>query len=318
MKMKKKILALTLVFAFVLGQVSVFAEIKQPNPSLTPLQERLNMMNDVRENEDVQQEDILPEGFDQALLDEINNNPIVFTEETDVNEELSTAEELSETEEKAAKPSSRQSAPSEIEEEELLLLAAAGGIPDDFKVEPVGSVFNVLNNNNDYVSQATGALTYTKSLLSLPGANGLDLELSVIYNSSDAVITGNEFERNGMDGSKDGRKINFNSFAIGWSFGFPTIVISNRYGHRTEPYLRFPDGSGYEIFTEYYPTPAQGTTINVPCILSGYKLSDMALIQKVSNVNGLVSVSEYVLTYDNGRVITFDGTYGTIKHGLTP
>lgn len=294
MKKKKKIIALTLVFAFALGQLPVFAEIKQPNPSLTPLQERLNMMNDIQDNEAIQQEKTLHEGFDQALLDEINNNPI-FNEISEGEVETENLDEINEIQNDAP--------PLEIEEQELSLLASTSSVvPGGFIVDPVNSVFNVLNNNNDYVSQTSGALTYKKSLISLPGGtNGLDLNLSIRYNSDDAVITQNEFE---LAGNSD-RKINFNSFAVGWSFGFPTIAKNkDKYGYSKRTQLSFPDGSGYRVAHDsMYDNSANDVTLT----LENYKLTDMTLVRQGGT-------HDYILTYNtNGQVITFDGTYGYIK-----
>lgn len=137
-------------------------------------------------------------------------------------------------------------------------------------------------------------------MLSLPGANGLDLNLSVRYNSDDAVISNNEF----ADTNETVRKINFNSFAAGWSFGFPTIIKSNvkkNYGFEKQTQLRFPDGSAYKIKNDN-----DNPSSNITLTLEFYKLFDMTLVREAATKN-------YVLTYTDGRVITFDGTYGNIK-----
>lgn len=160
--------------------------------------------------------EITPE--QQAVLDEINNNPISVSENTNsLPATIETDTQLTPSVVATPTPETMQ----------MSAVSVASTTPtvssDDFKIEPVASVYNVLNNNNDYVSQATGTLTYEKTLLSLPGRNGLDLNLSVKYNSEDAVITQNEF----ADTNESVRKINFNSFAAGWSFEFPTITKSN-------------------------------------------------------------------------------------------
>ncbi len=210
---------------------------------------------------------------EQAALDYINNNPIMsFTDDA---EEVSLA-----------------SVDSGVE------LAST---EDEFAVGAVNSVYNVLNNNNDYVSQTTGALTYEKKLLSLPGASGLDLEIGLRYNSQEAVITKNEFS----DETEGVRKINFNSFAAGWSFAFPTIIKGNAektYGWRyRDTCLSFPDGSGYIVEYDYDDSDSDETLT-----LKDYKLSDMTLVRKGDT-------KDYELTYFDGRVYVFDGEYGSIK-----
>lgn len=285
MMKRNKLLAGIIGFLFIFNSATTaFAEMQNANPSLNPLQCRLNqVIKQTDVTEFLAENETLPEDFDQATLDEINNNPILVSE----------SETVSETE-----ASEVQAAEASLDIQPLVASTSTTDVPTEFSVEPVNSVYNVLNNNNDYVSQATGALTYEKSLISLPGANGLDLNLKVIYNSGDAVIAENTFEYT----SNDVRKINFRNFAIGWNFGFPTIIKSNRrHGNIEKPHLRFPDGSAYKITDDY-----DGVTTDRILNLEFYKLSDMTLIRK-ANTN------DYVLTYSNGRTETFDGTYGNIK-----
>ena len=210
---------------------------------------------------------------EQLALDYINNNPIIsFPDELEGEmsvASLDTNVEIASTE-------------------------------DEFVVGAVNSVYNVANTNNDSVSQTTGALTYEKKLLSLPGVNGLDLEISVKYNSQDAVVAKNEF----FDETDGVRKINFNSFAAGWSFAFPTITKQTveKYGWKKEDTcLSFPDGSSYTVRYD-----SDGIDSDTILKLKGYKLSDMELVRKADT-------KDYELTYTDGRVYVFDGEYGNIK-----
>lgn len=128
------------------------------------MQERLNRQNNRGGEEPASGgEELMPKGFDQAILDEINNNPIVSVDiegenglvgESKIESELEieNVDEVSKVQ--------RGTPPLEIQDTELMMMASASGVPDGFRIEPINSVFNVLNNNNDYVSQATGALTY--------------------------------------------------------------------------------------------------------------------------------------------------------------
>ena len=229
----------------------------------------------------------------QAELDKINNNPISGSGNDASLSITGTDAQLTPSAIATPAPESM------LMSAALVSARSSAYTSDDFKIEPVASVYNVLNNNNDYVSQATGTLTYEKTLLSLPGKNGLDLNLSVKYNSEDAVITQNQFAST----NESVRNINFNSFASGWSFGFPTITKSNvekNYGWRKETSLNFPDGSGYEIKNDI-ENPSTDTVLQ----LNQYKLSDMTLVKKANSNN-------YELTYSSGTVYTFDGTYGNL------
>ena len=294
MKMRfKKTISLMLVICFIFSympQVFAFVKATAPEPTMTPLQDLRKNQAQEEEKEEEVYEELTPE--EQEVLDEINNNPIIVPttqESTGSIGDIQSTDTVSPL----------------IKDEELETMAttSTSTVTDEgFRVEPVASVYNVLNNNNDYVSQATGALTYEKTLLSLPGVNGLDLNISVRYNSDDAVITKNEFEKQTED---DIRKINFNNFAIGWSFGFPSIIkseVKTPYdGWDKETHLSFPDGSSYKIKNDI-----ETLTEDLTLALEYYKLTDMTLKRKADTKN-------YELTYSNGTVYTFDGEYGNIK-----
>ena len=172
-------------------------------------------------------------------------------------------------------------------------LAAASADESDsvFEVDTVSSPMYFESGNNDSVSLKTGDLMYAKSLFSFPGRNGLDLDVAIRYNSSDAVNTVNEFEFEGVSS-----ELNYRQFAAGWIFNFSNIHIANDdikevYGYKKKYSLCLADGGAYEI--------------NSDLTLKNYDLQDMVLTEDTEE-------NEYVLTYANGRVERFDKQYGNI------
>ena len=97
------------------------------------------------------------------------------------------------------------------------------GDDDIFQVDPVSSPMYFANGNDDSVSLKTGDLMYTKSLFKMPGRNGLDLDVSIRYNSSDAVTTVDEFDYDENSGL-----VNYRQFAAGWIFNFSNINIADK------------------------------------------------------------------------------------------
>ena len=168
--------------------------------------------------------------------------------------------------------------------------SAVASVDEDsiYKVDPVASPMYFNNGNDDSVSLQTGDLMYTKSLFSFPGRNGLDLDVSIRYNSSDAVATIDEYEL-----GKNLDKMNYRQFAAGWIFNFSNLNIANEEhgnGYRKKFSLSLANGSSYEL---------SGTHI------LNYQLEDMVLTEDAVN-------NQYVLTYSNGREERFDKEYGNI------
>ena len=78
---------------------------------------------------------------------------------------------------------------------------------------PTGKVISKVYNANESVSLGSGALNYTYNVLSIPGRNSLDLDISLRYNSADAHLSQYEILSNyGNYWAHDYSKI-----ATGWS-----------------------------------------------------------------------------------------------------
>ena len=226
----------------------------------------------------------------QTMIDIVNNNYSYIPEpQTDYN--INTEESNNAYEEDMEAELSDEV---KLSEEELNALAAASSSNesgDVFEVDPVGSPMYYGNGNGDSVSLKTGDLMYTKSLFSFPGRNGLDLDVSIRYNSSEAVNIQDEFYFEGFNS-----EMNYRQFAAGWIFNFSNINIVNEketncYGFKKKYSLSLADGSSYEI--------------NDDLTLKDYLLDDLLLTEDTAN-------NQYVLTYSNGSEERFDKQFGNI------
>ncbi len=229
--------------------------------------------------------------YDQSVIDYINNNPINIGSSSD-NNHMSTMGEIT---------NSDNAELLEKDTEEINSTTSSGvttrsTVPSEFKVDPVSSPYYEYINDSEGVSLATGAMTYNKTLLSLPGRNGLDLNVSVNYDSQSAVVTENEFDRITKDDI-----INYNNFAIGWSFGFASISRSgNSYGYNRYQTLNLENGESYIIG---YSSDISDTEEKYT--IYGYELTDMTLIKNTAT-------NQYILTYPNGSKDYFDASFGYI------
>ncbi len=234
----------------------------------------------------------------QSVLDDINNNPISggFAATADYTITDISSTNLTTTEEEDTLLQFSQLDKFEQDVATMSTTSAESGIPEEFQLDVVNAPFNAYVNSNESVSLATGALNYDRTLLSLPGRNGLDLNVAIKYNSDEALIGGNEYD--GFAGNYSYNGINF---AIGWSFNFTRIKhnLSYYYGLNAPYSLVFADGTAYEMVSGSVGADGYQYT------LKNYLLDDIRLVKK-SDPN------EYVLTYSNGTKEYFDGTHGNI------
>lgn len=285
LNLKGKYISAIIVFVLCLQFASglTFA-VEESTAAITPVPEMSAPENDEWSSEfEAENEEALPDDYNQAIIDEINNNPIPTN---DANESITStdADYISEY---------------AVPEQEIQTYASALETPSQFKAEPITSPYNVVNYNEDAVSLGTGALTYNKLLLSLPGRNGLDLNLSVRYDSNDAIISKNNY--NAYDNN---REENLNQIAIGWSFQFTRIIkstVKKQYGRYEETHIRFTDGRSYKISGDL-DSPTTDITFTLPA-----EATDVVSLVKKADTK------EYVLTYTDGRVEYFDGDFGNIQ-----
>lgn len=139
---------------------------------------------------------------------------------------------------------------------------------------------------NESVSPLTGELKYEKTLMSLPGRNGLDFNLSVSYSTLNA--TQDDQDNRYKDSSfytdmyRETEIVEIYEFVEGWEFNLPKIFGK---------YIRLYNGETYEM---------QGST------LINYPNGDINISK--GDVN-----EDTVVSFLNGRTETYDGSLGYIK-----
>ena len=224
---------------------------------------------------------------DEAWIEYLNNNSSINSLVPD----MSTADSIS-----SADMDAEAEAMDKIdvkEDEEALSVqataTAASTTDDEILLDPVSAPFNVLNYGNENVSLSTGGLTYNHPIISLPGRNALDLELTLKYNSDSSTSNEAEFEKGRSEAAKNGY-----FFANGWGFGFDNLLLSKKH---KEDSLVLSSGETYEL-----GTVALGAT-DKDVKIKGYLLTDMKL---AGNKN------EYTLTFNDGTVEKFDAVSGVI------
>ena len=166
------------------------------------------------------------------------------------------------------------------------------GYDASFKEGPLGYV----NGINDSIDPSTGVLSYSENICSLPGKNGLDLNLSLTYSSSSPNTAKNVDEA-------------FN-IASNWKFNVP--YLTDKDGKKIEDsekdkvkYITLESGATYEVI-------AKGSKfIFKNCTDSSFNTGDDVFQNDVNHSGGQNSV--FLLKYKNGNTQYFDKNGRWIK-----
>jgi len=141
----------------------------------------------------------------------------------------------------------------------------------------VDAPFSYRAGINEAVNLSSGSLAYQETIASLPGRNGLDLDLVLTYNSAESY-----------SGDRNNNKWPQKYLGRGWTLNFTRIQ------YQTEgKFIRLSNGCTYTLIRE-----------NETYKLNGYKLNDIAITVEDERVTAL--------TYADGRKETFD-YYGNIS-----
>ncbi len=156
--------------------------------------------------------------------------------------------------------------------------------------------FYYQNSDSEYISPASGSLTYNLNLASVAGINGMDINLSLKYESGKAALVG-EKQANG-NGNSQGATINTWYDDYDWANKSPFIFgagwrLNYDYLHMVDGkrYLVLSDGSEYEV-SNY-----------VTYKLDGYNKESITLVSDAGSYQG---ISKYKLTFSDGTVEYFD------------
>ena len=166
------------------------------------------------------------------------------------------------------------------------------GYDASFKEGPLGYV----NGINDSIDPSTGVLSYSENICSLPGENGLDLNLSLTYSSSSPNTAKDVDEA-------------FN-IASNWQFNVP--YLTNKYGRRLDnknsngvKYITLESGATYEVINTKFGY------IFKNCTDSNFRYG-FEVLQVDENKSGGHD-SKYLLKYNNGTTKYFDENGRWIK-----
>ncbi|MGG1554859.1 RHS repeat domain-containing protein [Paenibacillus ferrarius] len=168
--------------------------------------------------------------------------------------------------------------------------------------------FSDRNGGSEAIDPVTGALSWKQNNIHLPGREGLDLDVGVMYQSNYAF--GYMRYYNGVGNLK---KYNYlvsrYDLGIGWSFRFPSVQLQ-------DGYLYYHNGEGSIYRIDFNATGAVESYTH----LIGYQGKDLRFVQDMSNTfsNGQAN-SSYYLEYaskkreyfaTDGRLIGIVDRYG--------
>ncbi|UQZ32242.1 hypothetical protein C2I18_00985 [Paenibacillus sp. PK3_47] len=105
--------------------------------------------------------------------------------------------------------------------------------------------YNDRNKSSEVVDPVSGSLNYKKNLIHLPGIDGLDLDIGLMYNSNRSVPFTHSYHWNPNFGMMD-HSYNYSvpTLGNGWSFQFPYI---QNFGEAYEMYYHDGQGNAYKI-----------------------------------------------------------------------
>ncbi|WP_405116038.1 RHS repeat-associated core domain-containing protein [Paenibacillus sp. FSL K6-1217] len=147
------------------------------------------------------------------------------------------------------------------------------------------------SGNSELIDPASGALTWKETDISLPGRDGLDLNVGVMYNSNQSFAYMRNYESSGWI-----KKYNYlNSrydLGIGWSLQFPSVQLADGYKY-------YHDGQGaiYQIdLDSYYGQQSYSHLV-------GYQGKKIRFMKDESGTftNGQTSSSYYLEYLDKKR-----------------
>ena len=168
--------------------------------------------------------------------------------------------------------------------------------------------YHYQNSSNEYISPLTGDLTYRIDLASISGINGMDINLSLKYETQKAFFGdkkhssegGPIFEGDVCVGTYSWTNTYYEYdwenkspffFGAGWRLDYDYI-----YRDGNTLYLSLTDGSTYRITSENILSPTNGYTIH------GYNSERLTFVDDEGTYNG----SKYKLTFADGTVEYFD------------
>lgn len=148
------------------------------------------------------------------------------------------------------------------------------------------------NASSELIDPSSGALTWKENEISLPGRDGLDLNIGIMYSSNQSFA----YMRDNDNSKPWGflKKYNYlNSrydLGIGWSLQFPSVQLANDY-----IYYHNGQGAVYRVDFDGLDTLSNYTH------LVGYQGKDMQFLRDNGTFNNGTTSSSYYLQYNNKK-----------------
>ncbi|MCE3203467.1 RHS repeat domain-containing protein [Paenibacillus sonchi] len=168
--------------------------------------------------------------------------------------------------------------------------------------------------SSESIDPVSGSLTWKENEISLPGRDGLDLNIGVMYNSNQSFVYMRDSSSNGMI-KKYNYLISRYDLGIGWSFQFPSVQSA-------DGYLFYHDGQGAVYRVDFNASDSLGSYTH----LAGYQGKNLQFNQDNGTFNNGQVSSTYCLQYDDqkreyfasdGRLLGIVDRYGntiTFQH----
>ncbi len=164
---------------------------------------------------------------------------------------------------------------------------------NDYKMEVINQTAKPQYSDRSYSSElidpSSGSLTWKDTQISLPGRDGLNLDIGVVFNSNQALL----FDPYSGIYNYSGKKYDLGA---GWSFRFPSIETSG-----WNMYYRGGEGAIYKIDFAATSSLEQYTH------LKGYKGKDMQFMFDPNHTNFNGNTSMYYLEHSDKTREYFGG-----------
>jgi RHS repeat-associated protein len=168
------------------------------------------------------------------------------------------------------------------------------------------------SSSSELIDPASGSLTWKESEISLPGRDGLDLNIGVMYNSNQSYAHMKNYEAIGNI-KKYNYLISRYDLGMGWSFQFPSVQLA-------DGYMYYHNGQGAIYRVDFNSSDVLSNYTH----LEGYQGKDVQFLQDSGTFsNGQVN-SAYYLQYSDkkreyfasdGRLLGIVDRFGnTIKY----
>ncbi|WP_019909770.1 RHS repeat-associated core domain-containing protein [Paenibacillus sp. HW567] len=164
------------------------------------------------------------------------------------------------------------------------LLAQINGVISNAEMQSINQTnkpqYSDRSDSSELIDPASGSLVWKENQISLPGRDGLDLNVGVMYSSSQSVNANYNFLSNQYE------------LGVGWGFRFPSL---QRASSSSDLYYHDGEGAVYEV------------QLWAPQGLKDYKSKNMRFVEDRSSFTNGQDFSRYYLEYADKKREYFGG-----------